>query len=121
MSFMLSASGMSLSNKLSSVLLKVSHLVARYTIPLIVCFIHYFMLSTSSGSPLKESIRGLTLFRSHLSKFLSTVGRIFQIFCPLEVQFFTFIRPFLAKFVSFVCFRTITITKGDMSTLGRRK
>ena len=63
---MLSPSGMSLSNELSSVLLKVSH------------------KSASRGSPPKESIGGLTLFRSHLSKLLSAVGSIFQILCPLE-------------------------------------
>ena len=38
MIFMLSASGMSLSNELSSLLLKVSHLVARYTVPFICMF-----------------------------------------------------------------------------------
>ena len=39
MIFLLSVSGYSLSNELSSVLLKVSHLVARYILPLNVLFI----------------------------------------------------------------------------------
>ena len=53
-----------------------SHLVDRYTYPLPQCFINYLMLSTRRRSPLKESVGGLTLFRSHLFKFLSTVGSI---------------------------------------------
>ena len=72
MIFLLSASGLFLSNDLLF-----SHLVARCMYPLLQCFINYLMWSTSRGSPLKESAGDLTLFRSHLSKFLSTVGSIF--------------------------------------------
>ena len=65
----------------------ISHLLDRYTHPLPQCFINYLMWSTSRRSPLKESVGGLTLFRSHLSKFLSILGSIsFKIF-PVEVQF----------------------------------
>ena len=65
-----------------------SHLVARYTYPLLQCFINYLLWSTSRGSPLKESVGGLTLFRSHLSKFLSTVGSIsFKLFVLLRYNF----------------------------------
>ena len=79
MIFLLSTFGMSLSNELSSMLLKVSHLVARYTVPYLnVLLITSYGVQT--GSPLKDSVGGLTLFRSHLSKLLSTVGSIFQIF-----------------------------------------
>ena len=53
-------------------------------------------------SPPKESVGGLTLFRSHLSKFLSAVGSIFKFFCPLEVQFFRFMSV-LGQFCLF-CF-----------------
>ena len=62
MIFLLKASGMFLSNELSSLLLPVSHLVARYTIPLVEHFINYFMWSTSRGSPLKESVDGSDTF-----------------------------------------------------------
>ena len=93
MIFMLSASGLSLSNELSSVLLKVSHLVAY--------FINYFMWSTSRESPLKGSVGDLTFFRSHLSKFLSTVGSIFLIFCPVELQFLKFTS--VLSQVRFIC------------------
>ena len=55
----------------------VSHLVDRYMYPLPQCFINYLMWSTSRRSPLKENVGGLTLFRSHLSKFLFIVGSIF--------------------------------------------
>ena len=54
------------------------------------------------GSPLKESVGGLTLFMSHLFEFLSAVSSIFQIFCPLEVQFFKFIA--VLSQVCFICF-----------------
>ena len=54
----------------------VSHLVDRYTYPLPQGFINYLAWSTSRRSPLKESVGGLTLFRSYLFKFLSTVGSI---------------------------------------------
>ena len=37
-----------------------------------------------------ESVGGLTLFRSHLPKFLYAIGSIFQIVCALEVQPFKF-------------------------------
>ena len=50
---------------------------------------------------LKESVGGLTLFRSHLSKFLSTVDDIFQIFCPVEVQFLKFTS--VLSQVRFIC------------------
>ena len=76
---MLSASGMSLSNGSSSLLLKVSHLVANTPYPLFECFINNCIWSTSRGSPNKESVGGLTLLGSRLSKFLSAVGSIFQI------------------------------------------
>ena len=39
------------------------------------------------GSPLTESDGGLTPFRSHLSKFLSALGRVFHFFCPGKVTF----------------------------------
>ena len=39
---------------------------------------------------------------SHLSKFLSAVGSIFQFFCPLEVQFFKF-TSFYVRHVCFIC------------------
>ena len=74
---MLSASGMSLSNELSSVLLKVSHLVARYTVSFICKCYQLLHVEYKQGSPPKKSVGGLTLFRSHLSKFLSAVGSIF--------------------------------------------
>ena len=60
----------------------VSHLVDRYTYPLPQCFINYLMWSTSRRSPLKESVVSLTLFRSHLSKILSTV-------CSISIKFFS--------------------------------
>ena len=82
MTFLLSASGMSLSNESSSLLLKVSHLVARLYRTL---YLNVLLIGC-----IWNAGRGLTLFRSHLSKILSAVGRIFQIFCPLEVQFFKF-------------------------------
>ena len=45
----------------------------------------------AGGHLLKRVLtEGLTLFRWHLSKFLSAVSSIFQLFCPLEVQFFKF-------------------------------
>ena len=78
--FLLSASGMFLPNESSSLLLKVSNLVARYTISFILMFYQLLHLEYKQGSPLKESVGGLTLFRSHFSKFLSAVGGIFQIF-----------------------------------------
>ena len=53
-----------------------------------------FLLITASGVQtgghlLKREL-GSDTFRFHFSKFLSTVGSIFHIFCPLEVQFFKF-------------------------------
>ena len=71
---------------------QVSYLVARYTITLYfdVLLITALVWSTSRGSPLKESVGDLTPFRSHLSKFLTAVGSIFQMFCFLEVQGFKF-------------------------------
>ena len=48
MIFLLSASGMSLSNELSLVLLKVSNLVARYIVPFVLMFYLSLMSSTSS-------------------------------------------------------------------------
>ena len=62
----------------------------RYTYPLPQCFINYLMWSTNRRSPLKESVEGLTHFRSHLFKFLSTVGSISFNFFPVEVQFLKF-------------------------------
>ena len=85
MIFFLSASGMFLSNELS-----LSHLVATYTVPFISILYQLLHVEYKQGSPLKESVGGLTLSRSHLSTFLSTVGSIFSIFCPAEVQFLTF-------------------------------
>ena len=79
----------------------VSHLVDRYTYPLPQCFINYLMWSTSRWSPLKESVGGLTLFMSHLSKCLSTVGSIPFKFFPVVVQFLKF-TPVL-KQVRFIC------------------
>ena len=38
-------------------------------------------------SPLKENVGSLTPFRSHFSKFLSTVGSIFIIFVLLRYNF----------------------------------
>ena len=54
----------------------------------------YVILITSCGvqargHPSKRML-GLTLFRPHLSKFLSSVGSIFGIFRPLQVQFLKF-------------------------------
>ena len=106
MTFLLLASAMSLLNESTSLLLKVSHLVARYTDPLFECFINYFIWSTSRGSPFKKSVGGWTLFRSHLSNFVSAVGSIFQIFVLLRYNFLS-LRPFSANFVLFVCFRAI--------------
>ena len=63
MIFMLSASGMSLSNKLSSVMPKETHLVARYTVPFICMFYSLFNVEYRQVSPPKESVGGLTLFR----------------------------------------------------------
>ena len=99
MIFLLSASGMLLSNELLSGMLLsndllLSHLIARYTYPLLQCFINYFMWSTSRGSPLKESVGGLTLFRSHLPKFLSSVSTIFFKFFVLLRYDFSSLRPF---------------------------
>ena len=74
MIFLLSASGMSLSNELSSVLLKVSHLVSNKLYSLFECLIIYFMWSTSRGHLFLSA--GYDTFRSHLSKLLSTVGSI---------------------------------------------
>ena len=72
----------------------VSHLVDRYTYPLPQCFINYLMWSTSRRSPLKECVGSLTHFRSHLSKFLSTVGSIsFKFFLLLRYNFPS-LRPF---------------------------
>ena len=66
----------------------VSHLVDRYTYPSPQCFINYLTWNTSRRSPLKESVESLTLFRSHLSKFLSTVGSIsFNFFFLLRYNF----------------------------------
>ena len=61
MIFLLSASGMSLSSELSSVLLKVSHLVARYTLPFILTFyslliIHYSCGVQAGGHLLKRKL-----------------------------------------------------------------
>ena len=85
MIFLLSASRMLLPNELLSGMflsndLLLSHLVARYTYPLLQCFFNYLMWSTSRGyllKSVKECDGGLTLFRSYLSKFLSTVGNTF--------------------------------------------
>ena len=82
-------------------LLKVSHWWQDTPYPLFECFVNYFMWSTSRGSPLKESVGGLTLFRSHLSKFLSTAGSTFQSFFPVEVQFLKF--TFVPSQVRFIC------------------
>ena len=98
MIFLLSASGLSLSNELSSMLLKVSHLVARINVPVIWIFLLTTSCGVQAGGHLLKRVL-LTVFRSHLSKFLSTVGSIFQIFCPLEVQFFKF-----TSVLSQVCF-----------------
>ena len=81
-------SGMFLSNDL------LPHLVATNTSTSLQCFINYLMWSTSRGSALKESVGGLTLFRSHLSKFLSTVGGIFFKFFVLLRYNFSSLRPF---------------------------
>ena len=48
---------------------------------------------SSRGSPLKKSIGGLTLFRSHLPKLSSIVGSIFQTFVFLRYNFLS-LRPF---------------------------
>ena len=101
MIFMLSASRMSLSNELSSVLLKVSHLVARYSISFICKFYQLLHVEYKQVSPPKERVGGLTLFRSHPSMFLSAVGSIFHIFCPLEVQLFRFMS--VQGQVHFIC------------------
>ena len=53
----------------------------------------------AGGSPLKESVGGLTSFRFHLSKFLTAVGSIFQLFCPLDVQVLKF-----TSVLSQICF-----------------
>ena len=108
MIFLLSASGMFLSNELSSVLQKVSHREKDTPYPLSECIINYFMWSTSRGSPLRESVGGLTHFRSHLSKFLSAVGSIFQIFVLLRYNFLS-LCPFYTKILLFACFRSIKI------------
>ena len=43
------------------------------------------------GSPFKESVGGLTLFRSHLSKFLSSWGTISQVYiCSKPSSFYLF-------------------------------
>ena len=49
--------------------------------------VNHFMSSTTRGHLLKRVFEGLTLFRSNFSKFLSTLGSIFQVFCPLQVHF----------------------------------
>ena len=102
--FLLSASGMSLSNKLSSVLLKVFHLVARYIVPFMWMFYLLLDAEYKQGGHLLKRVLGSDTFRFHLSKFLSAVGGIFQIFCPREVHFFKVLNPFRANFVLFVCF-----------------
>ena len=114
MIFLLSASGMFLSNELLSGMflsndLPLSHLVARYTYPLLQCFINYLMGSISRRLPPEESVGRLTLFRSYLSKFLSTVGSIFFKFFVLLKYDFSSLCPFQAKSVLFVCFRAIKI------------
>ena len=80
----------------------------HHTLYLNVILITASGVQAGEGSPLEESVGGLTLFRSHLSKFLSAVGRIFQIFCPLEVRFFKF-KSVLIQVILFVCFRAIKI------------
>ena len=111
---MLSASGISLPNELSSVLPKVSNLVRKID----STFYLYFSLITScgvqaGGQLLKRVLRGLTLFMSHLSKFLSPVyvGSIFQTVLIFLRYNSCRLRAFLAKFVSFVCLRAIKILK----------
>ena len=58
MIFLLSASGVSLSNELSSVLLKVSHLVARYAIP----YLNVLLITSSrvqAGGHLLKRVLGV--------------------------------------------------------------
>ena len=91
-------SGMFLSNELLSGMFLSNdlllHLVARSTSTSLQCFINYLMWSTCRGSALKESVGGLTLFRSHLSTFLSTVASIFFKCFVLLGYDFSSLRPF---------------------------
>ena len=48
-----------------------------------VCLLYGCARGGGGGEPLREGDRGLTLFMSHFSNFLSALGRVFQIFCPL--------------------------------------
>ena len=60
-------------NKLSTVLLKVSHLVASYTVSFIRMFYKSFYVEYTLGSPLKESVWGVRHF----------LCPICQSYCPL--------------------------------------
>ena len=72
------------SNELLSVLLKVSHLIARYRVyPLFVCFINHFMWCTPWESPLKECLGVWHFLGPIFQSFFSTLGSVFHVFCPL--------------------------------------
>ena len=90
MIFLLSASGMSLSNELSSVLLKVSHLVARYIVPFIWDVLFITSCRVQAGSPLKESAgvwHFLVPIFILISKVLSAVGSFSNFFVLLRYNF----------------------------------
>ena len=105
---------MPLSNELSSVLLKTSHLVARYTIlSLYLTVLLITLCGVQAGAHILKKCWGLTLFSSHLSKCLSAVGSIFQTLCPLKVQYFKFTS--VLSQVYFVGFRVIKIRRSVCS------